>query len=376
MKKAIAALAVVAAAGVAWFALRGRGPKEEPWSGVVESREIQVGSRVGGRVVDVLVQEGQMVEPGAVLVRLERREWEAEREQMEARRSQAEAQAARLAHGYRPEEIAQAEAAARQAEASLAALREGPRTQEREQAEADYRASQADARNAEATFRRMDALFRSGDLSAQAHDDAKSRRDLAAAKAEAARQRVELLQAGTRAEDIRAGEQKVKQAQANAEMMRKGYRKEDVAEANARVAEIRAQLEANAIRLDETEVRASAKARVESVSVRPGDLAAAGKAVATLLEMNQVWARVYVPEPQLGLLHTGDRVSIRADTYPDRVYEGVVEQVNTKAEYLPRNIQTLEGRSHLVFGVRVRPNDPKGELKPGMTVFVTPTGAR
>lgn len=377
MKKAIAIVAVaVAIAAAAWFLLRARGPRQEPWSGVLESREIQVGSRVGGRVVEVLVQEGQTVEPGAVLVRLERREWEAEREQLEARRAQAEAEAARLAHGYRPEEIAQAEAGARQAEASLAALREGPRTQEREQAEADYRASRADARNAEATYQRMEALFQSGDLSAQAHDDARSRRDLAAAKAEAARQRVELLRAGTRAEDIRAGEQRWKQAQANAEMMRKGYRKEDVAAANARVAEIRGQLEANAIRLDETEVRASAEARVESVSVRPGDLVAAGKAVATLLERNQVWARVYVPEPQLGLLHTGDKVEVRADTYPDRAYEGVVEQVNSKAEYLPRNIQTLEGRSHLVFGVRIRPNDPKGELKPGMTVFATKAAAK
>ena len=377
MKRALIIVLVAVLAAAAWLLLWAKDKTDaESWSGVLESREIQVGSRVGGRVVEVLVQEGRMVEAGAVLIRLERREWEAEREQLEARRAQAEAQSARLSRGYRPEEITQADAAVRQAEASLAALREGPRPQERGQADAEYRAAQADSRNAEATYQRLDALFTSGDLSAQAHDDAKSRRDLAVAKAEAARQRLELLRAGTRAEDVQAGEQRLRQAQANAELFRKGFRKEDIAESQARVAEVRAQLEANAIRLDETEVRASARARVESVSVRPGDLAVAGKAVATLLEIDQVWARIYVPEPQLGLIHTGDTVNLRADTYPDRTYPGTVEQVNSKAEYLPRNIQTLEGRSHLVFGVRIRPSDPKGELKPGMTVFATRTTAR
>ena len=372
MKRAVIIPVVVILGAAAWFLLRNRSAgTQEAWSGVLESREIQVGSRVGGRVLEVLVQEGQMVEAGVELVRLERREWEAERQQMEARLGQAEAQAARLSHGYRPEEIAQAEAAVRQSEASLSALREGARPQEREQAEADYRAAQADTRNAETAYQRADALFKSGDLSAQAHDDARSRRDLAVARAESARQRVELLRAGTREEDIRAGEQRLRQAQANAEMLRKGFRAEDIADARARVAEVQAQLQANAIRLDETIVRAPARARIESVSVRPGDLAVAGKAVATLLELDQVWARVYVPETQLGMIHTGDMVHLRADTHPDRAYRAVVEQVNSKAEYLPRNIQTLEGRSHLVFGVRIRPIDSKGELKPGMTVFAS-----
>ena len=91
----------------------------------------------------------------------------------------------------------------------------------------------------------------------------------------------------------------------------------------------------------------------------------------TLLELDQVWARLFVPEPELGSIHVGDTVSLRTDTYPDRRYSGVVEQINSQAEYIPRNVQTLEDRSHLVFGVRVRPDNSKGDLKPGMTVFAT-----
>ena len=373
MKRTLLILVAAGAVLAGWLAWRGHGPTDgEDWTGVLEAREMQLGSRVGGRVVEVLAEEGQMMAPGAVLVRLERREWEAERAQLLARRAQAQAAAARMTHGYRPEEVAQAEAAMRQAEAMLAALREGPRAQEREQAAAEFAAAQADARNAEATFQRLHSLFRTGDLSAQAHDDARSRRDLAAARAEAARQRLNLIRAGTRDEDIRAGEQRLRQARDNAAMLRNGYRKEDIEQARAAVSEVDALLAANAIRLDETEIRSPARARVELVSVRPGDLAIAGKPVATLLELDQVWARLYIPEPELGLVQVGSALSLRTDTFPAKRYPAVVEQINGKAEYLPRNVQTRNDRSHLVFGVRVKPAPSGGELKPGMTVFATP----
>lgn len=371
MKRAIILLVLLSLAA-AWYLLQARRQAEaQTWSGVLESREIQVGSRVGGRVAEVLVQDGQLVEAGAILVRLERKEWEAERAQLEARRSQAEAAAARFAAGYRPEEVAQAEAGVRQLEAALTALRDGPRPQERDQAAAEHAAAQADARNAEATYKRLATLFQSGDLSAQAHDDARSRRDLAAARAEVSRQRLELLRAGTRAEDIRAGEQRLQQARANADMLRKGFRKEDVSESRARLAEVSALLQANAIRLNETEIRSPVRARVESVSVRPGDLAVASKGIATLLEQDQVWARLYVPEPELGRLRVGDSLALQTDTFPGKRYPSVVEQINSKAEYLPRNVQTLNDRSHLVFGIRVKPLPSSAELKPGMTVFAT-----
>lgn len=371
MKRAVGLLVLVAL-GATWYLLQARRQLEaQTWSGVLESREIQVGSRVGGRVAEVLVRDGEVVQAGAVLIRLERKEWEAERAQLEARRAQAEAALARFSAGYRPEEIAQADASVRQLEAALAALRDGPRQQERDQAAADFTAAQAEARNAEATYLRLASLFRSGDLSAQAHDDARSRRDLAAARAEAARQRLELLRAGTRTEDIRVGEQRLQQARANADMIHKGFRKEDVAESRARLSEVTALLQANAIRLEETEVRAPVRARVESVSVRPGDLAVAGKGIATLLEQDQVWARIFVPEPELGKLHVGDSLPLQTDTYPGKRYPAVIEQINSKAEYVPRNVQTLHDRTHLVFGVRVKPQPSNGELKPGMTVFAT-----
>jgi len=361
VKRALWAMMLLAACG--------RKPEGE-YSGVVESREIQVGSKVGGRVGEVLVEEGQMVEAGALLVRFESKETQTEREQLEARLAQAEAGLARMTSGYRREEVEQAEAQVRQQAEAMRALREGPRREEVQQADAEYQAALADARNAQASYTRIEKLFATGDVAMQARDDARAQRDAAAAKAEAVRERLALLRAGTRDEDLRAGEQRLRQLSANAAMLKSGFRAEDVAEARGRVAEIQALLKGNAIRLGEAEVRAPARARVENVGVRPGDLAAPQKGVVTLLELDRVWVRIYVPETKLASVKVGQAASIRVDGLPGRMFEGKVESVNASAEYLPRNIQTEEDRSHQVFGVKVRPLNPGGELKPGMAAFV------
>jgi multidrug resistance efflux pump len=348
-----------------------RGERAAEYSGTIETREIQVGSKVAGRVTEVLVEEGQTVKPGAPLVRFEAEELKAQREQLEARVVQAEAELARLERGFRPEEIVQAEAAARQHQALLEAAKEGPRQQELRQAHAEYAAAKAEATNAELEFQRISALHATGDLSAQRRDDALARRDLTAGRAEAARQRLALLQAGTRPEEIRAAEQRYRQAQAQAELVRRGSRVEDIAAARARLREARGRLAEHRVRLEESELRSPAEASVEVVSVRPGDLVVPNRTVITLLEPSQLWVRVYVPETQLGRVKVGQKAAVKIDSFADKTFEGTVEQVSSQAEFLPRNVQTRDDREHQVFGVKVRVPNPEGVLKSGMAATVT-----
>jgi HlyD family secretion protein len=102
---------------------------------------------------------------------------------------------------------------------------------------------------------------------------------------------------------------------------------------------------------------------------RPEDVAAANAPVATLLEPDQIWVRVYVPEPQLGKVRIGQAAAVRVDTFPNRAFRGRVVEIRNQAEYTPRNIQTLDQRSDQVFGVKVA-IDPVPELKPGMAAIV------
>ncbi len=367
----ILVLAVVVGAAVYGF-MRNRRDNAAPLrlSGTVETREIQVGSKVGGRVTQVLVDEGQAVKKGAPLVRFDVSELMAQRDQLRARIAEAEAQLAKLQAGYRPEEIHQAEAATRRELAMLQQAQRGPRPQELAQAQADYEAAKADAANTEANFKRLGKLRVSEDISVQAYEDAGARKDQAAGRAESARQRLELLRAGTRPEEIRAAEQRYQSAQAAEQMMRQGYRKEDIAEAKARVAQAKAQVDEISVRLTESEVTAPADSRVEVVSVRPGDLVAAGRPVATLLEASQLWVKVYVPEPELGRISVGQASTAHVDTFPGRQFNGVIEQISNQAEFLPRNIQTRDDRNHQVFGVKVRLDNSSGVLKSGMAATV------
>jgi HlyD family secretion protein len=364
---------VILVAAAAAFALRLRSGDDRTveYSGTVETREIQIGSKVAGRVTEVLVEEGQMVKAGVPLVRFEADELRAQREQALAQIAQATADLDKLQRGYRPEEVQQAEAAAQQQQALLEAARRGPREQELEQAHAQYAAAKAEATNADLEYQRLEVLFKSGDIARQRFDDAKARRDSTAAQAEAARQRLALLQAGTRPEELRAAEERYRQAHASAKMTREGYRKEDVAAARARLASAKAQLDELDSRLRESEVRSPADAQVQIVSVRPGDLVQPNRIVVTMLEPSQLWVKVYVPEPDLGHIKVGQKAQIRIDTFRDRTFDGHVESISAQGEFLPRNVQTRDDREHQVFGVKVRVVNSAGALKSGMSATVT-----
>ncbi len=333
--------------------------------GVVEARRIDVGSKTGGRVIEVLAREGSVVEAGAVLVRFDPDELRAANDAARARLAEAEARALQLRRGSRREEIEQAEAAARQAAVQLAALRSGPRSQEIDQARAELRAVEAEAANTETSRKRLAALLGSGDVPRQAVDDATARRDAAQARSEAVRERVRLLEAGTRAEDVRAAGERLAQAEKAAALTRAGPRAEEIAQAAARVEQAKADLARTGAQLREAEVRSPARCRVESIAVRPGDLAPPGRAVAALLEEDQTWIRVYVPEPELGAWRVGAEAEATTSARPGQWLPAVVEQIAAQGEFLPRNVQTASDRAHLVFAVKVRVRDA-GTLRPGM----------
>jgi multidrug resistance efflux pump len=367
---AIAAGAVVLLAAV-WivYALIAQHAQYQ-YSGTIETREIQIGSKIGGRVTDVLIEEGQLVKPGAVLVRFECDELKAQRAQAAAQLVQAQADLDRMQRGNRPEEIAEAEAAAAAQKAALDAAQNGPRTQEISQAQADLAAAEADAVNGEAFFQRMQKLMASGIISRQQFDDARDKRDAAKQHAESARQRLALLQAGTRSEDLRSAQARFAQAQSAAILARKGFRKEDIDAARGRLAQAQSSVVELDTRLKEAVLIAPADAVVEVVSLRPGDLVPAGRIVLTLLEPSQLWVKVYIPETSLSHLRIDQSAAVHVDSFAGQAFTGHLRQIASEAEFLPRNVQTHSDREHQVFGAKIYIDNPQGILKSGMSATV------
>jgi HlyD family secretion protein len=359
-------------AAAAWKYFNGRASADKlVLSGTIEADEIHVGSKVGGRIIEVLVNEGQEVHQGQPLIRFDRYDFDAKHSDAVAAVAQAEATLEKAVNGSRPEEVAAARAQAEAAWMSYQEALNGPRKPEIDAARADVAAADADYEVAKATLARTGKLVENGVQSQQEYDNAKSAYDRAVAKREAARHKLELLQAGTREEEIERAKRLFKQADANRALVERGTRKEDIDNARAQLERARAALKQIEVQLGELEVTAPANAFVEVLQVRPGELINPNAPVATLVEVDRLWVRVYVPEPEKGNVQLGKEVSVGVDTFPGEHFRGRIEEIASRGEFTPRNVQTRDERDHQVFGLRVRLDNPGRRLSAGMAADVT-----
>lgn len=287
-------------------------------SGVLESREIRVGSKMGGRIAQLLVNEGATMNQGEIIATFDPYDLPAKQKQVVALIGEEEANLQKLEHGPRPQEI-------NQARSELA------------DATAVYQ-------NAKDTYERYRSLYQSGFVSSQDYENKKTAFKQASAQRELMKNKLKLLEIGTRIEEIDAAKSGVKAAQANLQQI--------------------------ATQLDELVVRAPAKSVVEVVDVRPGDIIPPNTPIATLLEPEQLYIKVYLPETRLGLARLGKQVEIQVDSFPDKKFHGVIDQIASQGEFTPRNIQTREERTHQVFAVKIKPDNSEGLLHAGMTADV------
>jgi len=321
MKRRIPILVIVALAlgGYGVYRLRqARAPFE--WSGTVEARTIEVGSRVGGRVEQVHVREGDMVAAGQAIVTLEKGDLPAQRLIAEGQLTQAEGALEKLS-GALP--------SARRAQIAEA--------QARLQAQ---RATQAKAKQDE---ERMRKLYSGGAATRVDADNATLGLRSADAQVAALRAQVDTLLQGT---------------------------PQDVKSAQGMVDAARGRLQQIDVMLGELVIRAPRAARVESLDLRPGDIIAASAPAARLLEPAELYVRIYVPETQIGHVRPGLQLPIAVDSFPDRTFAGRVESVASQGEFTPRNLQTADERADQVFATRVRIEEGADVLRAGMAALV------
>ena len=316
----IAALSAVA--GLAFlFAPRflDRGETGLIASGTVEATEAQLGFQSAGRIESIKPREGETVKAGDELGRLDRTEMLARRDQALAQTVAAQAVLRELQSGFRGEEVAQGRAALAVAAERLADTR----------------------RDVE----RAKRLFEGGAVGAESLDKARMTFDVATSQHEQARQQLRMLEAGTRREKI-----EVQRAQ--------------VAQAEAAVKPIDATL-ANMV------VYAPYGGIITVRHREPGETIAPGAPVLTLMNPDDRWVRIYVPENRIGQVRLGAKATITADSFAGKTYGGEVVFIASAAEFTPKTVQTSEERVKLVYAVKVRvAGDPGLELKPGMPADV------
>ena len=160
------------------------------------------------------------------------------------------------------------------------------------------------------------------------------------------------------------------EASAAFQLVKTGSRSEDIRIAKASLAAARGRLDAIINQIGELTIRAARPSRVESITVRPGDILGANAPAVTVLEDGQLYVRIYVPETQIGKVAVGQNVPITVDSFPGRTFAGKVAHINEVGEYTPRAMTTSDDRADEVFGLRIALIDGQRELRAGMVTFI------
>jgi len=304
-----------------WFFMKGEKVSADQLTlyGNVEIRESQLAFNGSEHIAEVLVEEGQRVSQGQPLARLHTELLDAE--------------------------LAQAKALLEAKQANLDKLLAGSRKEEIKRAQAQVAAAQARAQSSADTYKRLKSLLSRKLASAEDVEAARTTADAAAAELEAALQTLSLLQQGPRQEDIAIG--------------------------RAEVAAARAALTLAEQRVADATLAAPQAGIIRDRLLEPGEFVTPQNPVLTLALIEPIWVRAYLPETALGRVKPGMAAQIHNDSYPDKTYPGWVGYISPTAEFTPKNVETPELRTRLVYQLRVFTCNPKLELRLGMPATVT-----
>jgi len=326
-----AALALVACALLApAAACAKKGPADHVRiSGYIEATEVQVSAEVGGRILELNIAEGDRIKEGAVVAQLDTADAKLALDRAQADRQAADAQLRLLLAGARPEDIRLAEAQRAGAEADVAAARE-------------------ELASAERDLKRYESLIAANAGAEKPRDDAASRKEVATRR-------------------VTSAEERVRAASETVNRLKSGARKEEVEAARARLAFFDAQIATITKGIKDATVLSPLSGLVTKKMMDKGEIAAPRVPIAEVADLDNVWANVFLDEPLVPKVALGQAVTL----YPDgggAGIQGTITFISSKAEFTPRNVQTADERSKLVYRLKVTVDNRKGVLKQGMPV--------
>jgi HlyD family secretion protein len=283
------------------------------YNGILETREVQVRAEVGGKVMALYKDEGDPVKEGEVICELDR-----EKLALQLRGGEGQLTAQK---------------------AKLEAMQKGARTQEIAQVKAVLNAARTQREKAEKDYGRIERLYATSDVSEYERDSARTMRDLAAEQERRADQAYQLVLAGVRDEELKAQLAIVDAAQA--------------------------QVDYYQVQLDDALVQSPLTGRVVERYVEPGEL------TMPVTDYKRLEVKVYVPEEPMGRIRLGQRAAVTVDSFPGRPFDGWVSSKSEQWEFTPKNVQTKEERSTLVFEVTLQVENPDEQAIAGLPADVS-----
>lgn len=283
-------------------------------SGIVEGKEVEVSSKIPGRIKEIYVDEGDRVKENDIIAVIDSSDYEIQKKQIEAIVESASANLKLLERGARREDIRVAEELLKQAETNL--------------------------RSAERDWNRAKRLFEEKSITEKQWEDARTKYEFALAQ--------------------------FKQSEENLKKLRRGVREEEIELAKAKLKEAIAGLEAIEKRIKDCEIHAPLDGIV-SVKLRErGEVVNAGTPIVKIINSEKVYIYVYIPEKEIGLIKIGGIAEVRVDSFPEKKFEGRIVYISPEAEFTPKQIQTEDERTKLVFKTKIEMDNREGIFKVGM----------
>lgn len=368
---------VAAAVSIAYLATDRGSESQLRASGTIEATNVDVSFEIPGRVMEVMVTEGQPVKTGDLLARLapgEHNDYVAQiQATLDAASSQVRQQeiVVQLRQDVLANQIAQARGEVDALASAAERQRTGSRPEEIRVAESQLSQAEAILTQRRADFERISELARAGVLPKQQFDLAEAELRSAESNRNAAEERLNLAREGSRREDVAEAEARVRTAQAGVGIAEAGRRDVDIQRAaletaRARERELRAQLEAARTHLGYTEIRSPLDGVVLTKNVESGEVVSPGTPVVTVANIDELWMNIYIPETQTGLIKLNQEVDVFVDSFPGEIFKGKVTFVSSKSEFTPKTILTPEERIKLVYRAKVSIQNTNQRIKPGM----------
>ena len=283
-------------------------------SGIIEAVEIKVPCKADGQIVRVFVVEGDRVSIGDTIMQID--------------------------HEILDFQLRAADAGVDAVTANLQLMKKGARAEDLRSAEEGVRSAEANYQTVKSDLDRARNLYKSGSSSEKNIEDLENRLQIADAQLQTAKENLKKVSSFFREEEIRAAEANLRQVTANRDLLRK--------------------------RISDCYVKAPIDGIITSLPLFAGEMAGMGRTAAKIANLDRVEMFIYVTEPELGHINTGQSLNIFVDSHPGRKFSGEVRYISPEAEFTPKNIQTKEDRVKLVYGVKVGIDNKDGILKSGM----------
>ena len=381
-RKLILPIVVVAAGGAWWFWKTHNGdPNVIRLSGNIELTQANLSFKYPGKLVELLVDEGAVVRKGQELARLDLMEYQhqVDREHASVASSRSSLVQLKTSIEYQraniESDVALKRANLQQAEARLNELLNGSRKEEIEQARAALAEAEATQKQGAAEWERAQTLFKNDDISAQQRDQFKRAYDTSNATVRRLSESLRLVEIGPRQEQIDQQRAAVEQARAALKLAEANRidlqrRIEEIPMRTADIKRAEAQADVLDTQFSDRTLFAPFDGVVLTKGTEIGEVLAAGASVVTVGDVEHPWVRAYLSEKDLGRVKLGMNATVHTDSFPGKTYQGKVTFISAEAEFTPKQIQTEEERTKLVYRIKVEVPNPLRELKSNMPADV------